>query len=126
MEDVYKKIGGPLGEWAEKDHFGFSCVARVSYALNYGGMPIPKGTPNTYLGSDGKSYFINAGHMKEYFDTKWGTGINVEPTKIKNGIIFQSGFSNPSVSGHVDIVFRRYTYTNNLYNYSSLTTTLWH
>ena len=46
-------------------------------------------------------------------------------SKIINGIFFQTGFPNPNVSGHVDIVYRRSTY-GHYYPDSNLTTTLWH
>ena len=125
VPEVYEKIGGPLGEWAARENFDFSCAARVSYALNYGGMQIPKGTKNTYMGRDGKSYFINARQMKDYFIKKWGNGISVSRSKIINGIFFQTGFPNPRVSGHVDIVYRRRTF-GHIYLDSNLKTTLWH
>lgn len=77
------------------------------------------------MGGDGKSYFINAKQMKEYFTKKWGHGIPSRRTKIINGIIYQTGFPNPNVSGHIDIVYRRYTY-GHYYEGSNITTTLWH
>ena len=122
VDAVYEKIGGPLGEWAKQDDFSYSCAARVSYALNKGGMPIPKGTPNTYLGGDGKYYFINAKAMSNYFQKKWGNGISIPRYKVKNGIIFQFGFSTTSVSGHIDIVYRSNTY-GHIYNVSTI---VWH
>lgn len=108
---------------AKEEHFAFSCAARVSYALNYGGLPIPKGTPNTYLGADGKSYFINAKAMSEYFNSKWRTGLSVPRLKVKNGIIFQYGFPSSMVSGHIDIVFREESFGH---LYDKIKTILWH
>lgn len=122
IDAVYEKIGGPLGEWAKRDDFSYSCAARVSYALNYGGLPIPKGTPNTYLGGDGKYYFINAKAMSKYFRVKWGNGINIPRAKVKNGIIFQYDFKSTTVSGHVDIVYRNNTYGH----FYKVKTILWH
>lgn len=122
-KQVYEIIGGPLGEWAKSQHFDYSCAARISYALNYGGMPIPERTPNTYQGKDGKWYFINAKAMSKYFILKWGNGLKVSPKSAKNGILFQYNFPNHSVSGHVEIVYRKQTH-GRVYLYQD--TLLWH
>ncbi len=57
--------------------------------------------------------------MRNYFLKIWGEPrIYSRPTKIKNGIVYQSGFS--SVTGHVDVFYNErsggeaYLYHENL------------
>lgn len=123
-ELFYKSIGGPLGEWAAEspEHFQNSCAARLSKAMNYNGFEIKKGTPNTYLGGDGKYYFVNAKAMQTYLSKKWGTPRLLKNGQIlKNGIFFQTGFPG-GVTGHLDIMFRK-TAAHAFYN---KTTYYWH
>ncbi|WP_421940539.1 T6SS effector amidase Tae4 family protein [Pedobacter sp.] len=108
--DFYDSIGGPLGDWAAQspDMFENTCAARLSKALNYGGFEIPKGTPATYLGGDGKSYFINAKAMSNYLSksTVWGTPRSLSNyLHLKNAVFYQSDFGG-GVSGHLDILYR--------------------
>ncbi|PJB57803.1 MAG: hypothetical protein CO098_10705, partial [Bacteroidetes bacterium CG_4_9_14_3_um_filter_41_19] len=108
--DFYESIGGPLGDWAAKspNEFQNTCAARLSKALNYSGFEIPEGTPATYLGGDGKYYFINAKAMSKYLSgakvwgqpAKAGTG-----SQITNAVIFQTGFSG-GVTGHLDVIYQ--------------------
>jgi hypothetical protein len=84
-----------------------TCAAKLSYALNYAGFEIPKGTMNTYLGKDGKQYFIHAKKMSIYLD-KTFTRLNKKPISYKsvyNAIVYQSGFQG-GVSGHLDVVYK--------------------
>jgi RHS repeat-associated protein len=115
--DFYSSIGGPLGKWAAESpqDFGNTCAARLSKALNYGGFEIPKGTPATYLGGDGKSYFIHAKAMSKYLSGSkmWGTPRSVNPANLRNAVYFQTGFEG-GVSGHLDIMYRG-KYAHDLY-----------
>ena len=109
-QDFYDSIGGPLGDWAAKSpgEFENTCAARLSKSLNYGGFEIPKGTPATYLGGDGKSYFINAKAMSNYLskNTVWGTPRSVSNyLHLKNAVFYQSDFGG-GVTGHLDIIYR--------------------
>jgi len=79
--EVWKTVGGNIGK-----KFGpvaeNSCATRVSWGLNYGGFPIPKGTSGawhnfpdqSYEGKKGddKYYIINAGNMNAFLKSKWG------------------------------------------------------
>ncbi len=107
--EFYNSIGGPLGDWAAKEpqEFQNTCAARLSKALNYGGFRIPKGTPGTYLGADGNSYFIQAKAMSTYLSSNkiWGIPRSVNPNNLRNAVFFQNGFSG-GVSGHLDIIYR--------------------
>lgn len=61
--------------------------------------------------------------MSKYFQVKWGNGIRISGSKVKNGIIFQFGFDSSTVSGHIDIVYRSKTYGH---FYDNVKTVLWH
>jgi hypothetical protein len=79
--EVWKTVGGNIGK-----QFGpvaeNSCATRVSWGLNYGGGPIPVGTPGAWHNfsdqsynnkrGDDKYYIINAGQMNAYLTGKWG------------------------------------------------------
>jgi hypothetical protein len=122
-DELYKSIGGPLGDWAAKspEEFQNTCAARLSKALNYGGFEIPEGTPGAYLGGDGKYYFINAKEMSTYLsNTKvWGMPNSVRNySHVRNAVVFQTGFSG-GVTGHLDVVYRgipaHYIHNNKTY-----------
>ena len=90
--------------------FDNACAARMSYALNYAGLEIPRGTKEAYLGGDGKYYFINAREMKNYLTKIWGKPKNIgnRINMISNAVFFQSGPDfNPKVSGHVDVIYNK-------------------
>jgi len=123
-EEFYESIGGPLGDWAKRSpkYFQNTCAARLSKALNYSGFEIPKGTPNTYLGGDGKYYFIKAQEMSVYLSTDnvWGEPkLLLSTQRVKNAVIYQTGF-NQGITGHLDVIYRGIP-ANYLYN----TTTYW-
>ena len=83
--EVWDKIGGNVGNGFGPD--SNSCAARLSYALNYGGMPIreqhdgfiyknrtdrtdKKGASRR--SGDGKKYIVSAWFMEDYLKKKWG------------------------------------------------------
>jgi hypothetical protein len=126
-EEFYKSIGGPLSEWAANapDEFNNTCAARLSKALNYSGLEIPKGTPEAYIGGDGKYYFINAKAMDTYLsNTKvWGLPVQAKSIfHVKNAVIYQTGFSG-GVTGHLDIIYRSNSAS---YHFYKTTTYYWH
>ena len=50
-----------------------TCVLRMSYALNYGGIPITKPTPNTkiFIGNDEKLYVLGSQDIRDFLYVKW-------------------------------------------------------
>lgn len=122
QQDVWKHIGGgtakrygtPSREWPEGQN---SCAARVSYGLNYGGQPIPRGTPGAdrnwsdqvYAGKKGddKNYIINVGKLNEYLRQKWGPPDHTPTTvgqlnSVKNSLMGQQTaiFATKQSPGH--------------------------
>jgi hypothetical protein len=77
-------------------------------ALNYSGSEIPMGTNGTFLGGDGKSYFIRASDMRSYLSKSkvWSNLMPINTNRVNNGVIFQNGFGG-GVTGHLDIIYRR-------------------
>jgi hypothetical protein len=79
--EVWKKVGGNVGDNFHNQPD--TCATRVSWGLNYGGSPIPKGTPGAWRNYKNKSYagkkgddnyyIVNAGQMNAYLTSKWGT-----------------------------------------------------
>ena len=127
MADVFKddplqfyiSLGGPLAQWAfeayKYGYFSNTCAAKLSYALNNSGFPIPAGTKGAYLGADNQYYIIKASDMEKYLN-KVFTGHKVSSVmKVKNAIISQKLPSSPTVSGHIDVVFRGKSASRNYY-----------
>jgi hypothetical protein len=123
--EFYKSIGGPLGNWAAEspEQFENTCAARMSKALNYSGFEIPEGTPGTYQGGDGKSYFIHAKTMSIYLSSGkvWGLPNQTNISNVKNAVVYQNGFGG-GVSGHLDVIYRGQP-AHHVY---STTTHYWH
>lgn len=100
----YEFLGGEIAAAAEANPQWFmnACAARLSRALNEAGFTIPYIEGQTMKGADNKNYFLRAIDMRNYFLKIWGEPrIYSRPTKIKNCIVYQSGFSD--VTGHVDV-----------------------
>lgn len=81
---VWKFIAGNIGTAYGPTNEN-SCAARISYALNYGGAPIPDRAQTPfgasknfataqYLGKygDGKNYIVSAANMQNYLTDAWG------------------------------------------------------
>jgi len=95
---VYALIGGPLLAMrnANPQSFLNACAARVSRALNYSGVTIPQITGQTYLGGDGKYYFIVASQLFHWMLITFGTSNAVvlnRPQGGTDGSLFQGQLS---------------------------------
>lgn len=87
--DVYRLVGGmPLSIYmSDSIKNGNACALRVSRALNYSGVTIPNIPNKTFLGSDGKYYFLSAAAIGDWMNKTFGTsGPNViTVTKAQGG-----------------------------------------
>ena len=106
----YLSLGGPLAEWASKacltGSFDNTCAAKLSYALNNSGFPIASNAKGAYKGADNQYYIIRAEHMKAYLDNTF-TGKDLPKNwVVKNAIVSIQLPSSPSVSGHIDVIYR--------------------
>lgn len=132
-EAFYESLGGDIAYAAKSnpEMFSNTCAARLSQAMNKSGLVIPYIQGKTIMGSNQMNYFIRASDMKKYFISLWGNPrIIARPTNVKNGIVFQNGFSG--VSGHVDVFYKGRSggaaylyYWNTDGRHSSITTELW-
>lgn len=115
--DVWNRIGGSLGKTYKDEPF--SCAARVSYGLNYGGEPIPGGVPggNRNYGGDNKRYIVSAQQLRNYLEDRWGapdaklrnrTDLNALRSRLEKGqaaiavskshaAVIINGYSDPYV-----------------------------
>ncbi|MCI5785988.1 MAG: type VI secretion system amidase effector protein Tae4 [Helicobacter trogontum] len=71
----YELVGGePYDKFKNAPHtYENTCALRMSYALNYGGIPITKPTPNTkaFLGNDKKIYVLGSQDIRDFLYVKW-------------------------------------------------------
>ncbi len=85
--NVWYTVGGGLGQsfgpTKDNPNGQNSCATRVSRGLNYGGAPIPSGTPEAWgrnfsdkkfngVKGDDKYYITSAGSMQKYLNRVWG------------------------------------------------------
>ena len=80
--EVWKTIGGGLNDAYGKDGSidatANSCATRMSHALNYAGVPIPKGSIGANRNYDGTTsgdnlyYIIQARKLRTYLHESWG------------------------------------------------------
>ena len=131
-ESLYNSLGGEISNAAQENpgYFKNACAARLSKALNDTGINIPYIKGQTMKGANGKNYFLRASDMKNFFQKKWGVARTISKyLKIKNGIVYQSGFQG--VTGHVDVFYNEisggsaYRYYSDKKNYPNIQTILW-
>ncbi len=72
VSSVGTKIGGKVGEnialGAKAPHLGFTnaCAIRMSYALNFSGVPVTRGPWDTVSGGDNKWYIYRLRDLLEF------------------------------------------------------------
>jgi hypothetical protein len=76
-KDLYPLVGDEVYQaYLDYPHLvNGSCALKVSRALNYSDIIIPK-TPNTLKGKDGKYYFVNAKALNKWMRLTFGTDKN--------------------------------------------------
>jgi len=81
--EIYSLVGGqPLAmrngvlndsDPTNNENYNNACALRVSRALNYSGIIIPNITNQTFLGDDGKYYFLGARNLNKWMRKTFGT-----------------------------------------------------
>ncbi len=92
--DVYKQIGGALGEMAKNNPVAFNdaCAARLSMALLNAGINIPGIAGYTYQGATGKYYFKSSEKLFDFVSqtfegncsTLYGYGSSISPAAFQS------------------------------------------
>ncbi len=72
VPDVGAKIGGRVDQNIKSGIFQNACPIRMSYVLNYTGVPIPQNPYATASGSDGKWYRYRVNDMVTFLETTFG------------------------------------------------------
>ncbi len=99
-------IGGELAPLEYMENLN-GCAIRLSYAMNKAGFKIPN-NEYTFKGEDGRYYFKLASKMADYLQMWYVRTVN-DSGRVRNGLVFQHvSHIFPGVSGHVDVVFRKY------------------
>ena len=130
-EKLYNSIGGAVKANGYTGPLSNTCAARVSKALNYSGVIIPDIPGKTFLGNDGKYYFLGAENMNTWMrktfgcsnpNTAIGEYLNTDCIHISSAQITPFGSNLPLLlssvfgiysfvssdpnwaSGHIDII----------------------
>ncbi len=92
--EVYKQIGGALGDMAKNNPVAFNdaCAARLSMALLNAGINIPGIEGYTYKGANGKYYFVSAEKFYDFITqtfegncfTMYGYGSSISPAAFQS------------------------------------------
>jgi hypothetical protein len=70
VADVGKKIGGKVEQNIKSGVFQNACPIRMSYVLNYTGVPIPRSSYAVVSGADGKWYMYRVNDMMSFLETR--------------------------------------------------------
>lgn len=73
-QKLYSSIGGDVYTNGYTGPLSNTCAARVSKALNYSGVTIPNIPGKTFVGSDGKYYFLGAENLNRWMRKTFGCG----------------------------------------------------
>lgn len=110
VRDVGNIIGGKVQHNIDSGFFVNACPIRMSYVLNYCGVPIPgNGKYAVVSGKDKKQYMYRVNDMIEFLQTIFGaadSNVNAPvPGKFtgKQGIIIFSGSGWGNARGHVTL-----------------------
>ena len=92
------------------------CAIKLSYAMNYCGMKIPRIKGLTYKGNDGLNYFIRAKDMNNYLEGTYNFCTIKDGRSTNYGIVYEYPDDNwriQGITGHVDVVYNYRWASNN-------------
>ncbi|CAG0943524.1 hypothetical protein BROC_02324 [Candidatus Brocadiaceae bacterium] len=110
VQAVGEKIGGKIKANTDSGIFKNACPIRMSYVLNYSGVPIP--TRERYAvasGGDGKWYMFRVNDMMDFLKNKFGPpDITAKSPSMssfygKKGILLTQGHGWTNARGHVTL-----------------------
>jgi hypothetical protein len=136
VTSVGKKIGGKVQYNIElaltrpQEGFKNACAIRMSYSLNYSGIPINKGAWATVSGADRKQYIYRVTDLLSYLQVNFGkadkTVKNPKPADFEGmtGILVFNVRGWDDASGHATLWDGR-TCSDHCYFPTSLEASIW-
>ena len=109
VADVGKKIGGKVEQNIASGIFQNACPIRMSYVLNYTGVPIPRTGYAVVSGADSKWYMYRVNDMMSFLETAFGvadkTAKSPKTTDFSGlkGLIVVKGSGWSNARGHVTL-----------------------
>jgi hypothetical protein len=103
------KIGGKVKENIDSGVFQNACPIRMSYVLNYAGVPIPASGYNVVSGQDKKWYIYRVNEMMAFLEEKFGAADKSAKTPEPHdfaglkGLIVVKGHGWSNALGHVTL-----------------------
>lgn len=83
-QQVAADIGGDVATLYIQNGYANACALRVSKALNYSGITIPNIQGYTFMGADGKYYFLSAAKMSNFLRQTFGPP-DVDMNQVQGG-----------------------------------------
>ncbi len=105
VASVGKKIGGKveenikLGEKDPESGFTNACAIRMSYALNYSGVTVTRGSWSTVSGGDKKWYIFRVVDMMRFLNHSFGKSDKIKKSPKQSDFAKQQGIIVFNVSG---------------------------
>ncbi len=110
VKEVGNKIGGKVKTNTESGVFQNACPIRMSYVLNYSGVPIPARSRYAVVtGDDHKAYMYRVNDMMDFLRATFGTpDLEVKSPRLssfagKQGILLIKGHGWQNARGHVTL-----------------------
>jgi Type VI secretion system (T6SS), amidase effector protein 4 len=109
VADVGAKIGGRVKANIDSGVFQNACPIRMSYVLNYNGVPVPAAGYSVVSGADGKWYIFRVHEMMTFLETTFGkadkTADSPRPSDFSGlkGLIVIKGHGWSNARGHVTL-----------------------
>lgn len=109
VKEVGKRIGGKVGYNIEAGIFQNACPIRMSYVLNYNGIPIPRSGYAVVSGDDKKWYMFRVNEMMTFLERTFGMPDRTAKTPKTSdfvgvkGILVVKGHGWSNALGHVTL-----------------------
>jgi hypothetical protein len=109
VADVGAKIGGKVQQNIDGGIFQNACPIRMSYVLNYAGVPIPASPYSVVSGADKKWYMFRVNEMMTFLEKTFGKADKSakapQPTHFTGlkGLIVVKGHGWSNALGHVTL-----------------------
>ena len=109
VASVGRTIGGRVGQNVASGVFQNACPIRMSYVLNYSGVPIPSAGYHVVSGADRRWYIFRVGEMMTFLEQSFGNpDITARTPKEadfagQKGLLVVKGVGWSNAVGHVTL-----------------------